>query len=57
MLYKIFKKQIKQFKIKTEEMRNKINELVNNLKFVRMDNQRLNKEKKKIINEYFLFRK
>ena len=49
MLNKIFKKQIKQFKIKTEEMRNKINELVNNLKLVRMDNQKLNKEKKKLL--------
>ena len=49
MLNNILKKQNKEFKGKIGEMRNKINELLNNLKMIRMDNQRLNNDRKKLI--------
>ena len=46
LIIKILKKQNKQYKIKNSEMRNKINDLLNNLSMERMANQRLNNEKK-----------
>ena len=46
MLNNILRKQNKEFKEKIGKMRNKINELLNNLKMVRMKNQRLNNDKK-----------
>ena len=51
MLNTILKKQNNEFRIKTSEMRNKINELLNNLKAARMDNQRLNNEKKNLLTK------
>ena len=49
MLNYILKKQNKEFRTKAGEMRHKINELLNNLRLSRMDNQRLNNEKKELI--------
>ena len=49
LIIKILKKQNKQYKIKNSEMRNKINDLLNNLSMERMSNQRLNNEKKKLL--------
>ena len=45
MLNNILKKQNKEFKEKVGDMRNKINELLNNLRMMRLDCQRLNNEK------------
>ena len=45
-LNNILQKQNKELRQKTREMRYKINELLNNIKLIRMDNQRLNNEKK-----------
>ena len=46
MLNDILKKQNKEFRLKAGEMRNKINELLNNLKLIKMENHKLNNEKK-----------
>ena len=50
MLNKILKNQNKDFKVKAAEMRNKINELLNNLKSVRVENQKINNDRKKLIS-------
>ena len=49
MLNKILKKQNKEFRTKAGEMRHKITDLLNNLRLSRIDNQRLNNEKKELI--------
>ena len=51
MLNKILKNQNKEFIFKTSEMRNKINELLNNLKSVRLENKKINNDKKKLISK------
>ena len=49
MLNNILKKQNKEIRIKSGEMRHKINVLLNNLRISRMDNQKLNNEKKELL--------
>ena len=49
-LNNILQRQNKELRQNTREMRYKINELLNNIKLIRIENQRLNSEKKKIIN-------
>ena len=49
MLNNILKKQNKEFRIKAGEMRHKMNELLNNLILTKMDNQKLNNEKKELM--------
>ena len=46
-LNNILQKQNKELRQRTREMRYKINDLLNNIKLIRMDNQRINREKKK----------
>ena len=48
-LNKILQNQNKELRHRTREMRYKINDLLNNIKIIRMDNQRLNSEKNKLI--------
>ncbi len=45
----ILEKQNKELRHKTRDMRYKINDLLNNIKLLRMDNQRLNDEKNKLL--------
>ena len=45
----ILKKQNKELRERTHETRNKINDLLNNIKMLRMENQRLNSEKKQLL--------
>ena len=45
----ILQKQNKQLRQNTREMRYKINDLLNNIKLLRMDNQRLNNEKNQVL--------
>ena len=45
----ILQKQNKQLRQNTREMRYKINDLLNNIKLLRMDNQRLNNEKNQLL--------
>ena len=46
MINKILKNQNKEFMLKANEMRNKISDLLNNLKSVKMENQKVNNDKK-----------
>ena len=48
-LNNILQKQNKDLRLKTREMRYNINELLNNIKLMRMENQRINNEKKKLL--------
>ena len=49
ILNNILQKQNKELKQRTREMRHKIKDLLNNMKYIRMDNQRLNSEKNKLL--------
>ena len=48
-LNNILQKQNKELRQKTREMRYQINDLLNNIKLIRKDNQRLNSEKNKLL--------
>ena len=48
-LNNILQKQNKELRQRIREMRYKINDLLNNIKLIRMDNQRLNSEKNKLL--------
>ena len=48
-LNNILQKQNKELRQRTREMRYKINDLLNNIKLIRLDNQRLNSEKNKLL--------
>ena len=50
-LNNILTKQNKELRQKAREMRYKINDLLNNIKLIRMDNQKNNDEKKKLLME------